>query len=112
MKLTASCVALHRQLGRAAALTPGRVESSAFIPVPESASENRSQSEPERLQQGLGRLVLGAAGCWVGMTKNPPRGGGEPGIRVRTQCAAGSKGKRGRAKKGVPTLSQEPAGTS
>lgn len=72
---TAFCVEPNRRFGRAPSLTPGRVESSAFIPDPESASENRSQSEPERLREGLERLVPGAAGCWVGMTTAQPPGG-------------------------------------
>lgn len=50
----ASYIAFDRRLGRAHSLTPGRGESSAFIPDPESASENRAQSEPERLREGLG----------------------------------------------------------
>lgn len=81
---------------RAPSLTPGRGASSAFIPDPESASENRAQSELERLREGLGGLVLGTAGCWLGMTRARLRhqAGGEPGIRVGTQCAAGSKGSR------------------
>lgn len=70
----ASCIALDRRLGRAHSLTPGRGESSAFIPDPESASENRAQSEPERLREGLGVHVQGAAGCWVGMTTTPRPG--------------------------------------
>lgn len=79
---------------RAPSLTPDRGASSAFIPDPESASENRAQSELERLREGLGGLVLGTAGCWLGMTRARLRhqAGGEPGIRVGTQCAAGSKG--------------------
>lgn len=70
----ASCVELDRRLGRAPTLTPGRGESSAFIPDAESASENRAQSEPDRLREGLGTLVESAVGCWVGMTTALPPG--------------------------------------
>lgn len=101
MKLTACCVALGRGFGRTGSLTPGRVESSAFILDPESASENRSQSEPERLWEGLGGPALGAAGCWVGMSTARPPGGrlardprGDA-VRGRIKRKAGEAARRG-----------------
>lgn len=109
---TASCVELDRRFGRAPSLTPGRVESSAFIPDPESASENRSQSEPESLREGLEGLVPGAAGCWVGMTTAPPSGGRQArdprGDAMRGRIKR--KAEEG-AERGPPPFSPEPAGT-
>lgn len=99
---TAFCAELDRRLGRSPSLTPGRGESSAFISDLDSASENRAQSEPERLREGLGRLV-GAAGCWVGMTTARLPGARRSGIRVGTHCATGSKDRRGRKRVSHPS---------
>lgn len=92
---------LTGDLGGSPSLTPGRGESSAFISDLDSASENRAQSEPERLRESLGRLV-GAAGCWVGMTTARLPGARRSGIRVGTHCAAGSKDTRGRKRVSHP----------
>lgn len=107
---TTSCVELDRRFGRVPSLTPGRVESSAFIPDPESAPENRSQSEPERLREGLEGLVPGAAGRWVGMTTAPPPSasqGSAWGRNARQDQKEGGGGSRS----GPPPFWPEPAGT-
>lgn len=100
----ASGVAFDRRLGRAPSLTPGREESSAFIPDPDSASENSAQSEPERLREGLGGLLV-AAGCWVGMTTYLPAGARRP----RNPRGDALRGRiKGQARKGRVT--REPVG--
>lgn len=76
--------------GKAGApLTPGRGDSSVFMPDAESAWEKSAHSEPDRVRAGLG----------AGMTTAPPPGGSKRGRRGEPRGdagAAGSKGRRGR----------------
>lgn len=108
---TAFYTALDRRLGRSPSLTPGRGESSVFISDLDSVSENRAQSEPERFREGLGRLV-GAVGCWVGMTTARVPGARRSGFRVGTHCAAGSKDGRGRKRVSHPSGNSRQAAPS